>query len=317
MMLLRFLLRRVRDIVLVLILVTFFTTSLVDLMPGSPAYAIYGSQLTPEFLADFNKEFGLDHTLFVRYGNWLWDALHGNLGVSYVTRFTVTSQVADRLPVTAEIAVLSLLVALLVAVPVAMLSAVRQGKLIDRVTTGISSVAYATPPFVTAVILVYLFAVRARWVPSQGWVPLTQDVGGNLRHVILPVTALVLVITPIFIRILRADMVSILSENFVMVARSRGLPEWYVLLRHVLRPASASLITVAGISFGSLFGGSIILESFFSLPGLGLLASQAVYNKDLPVLQGVVVCVAVVFVIVNSLVDLSYGLLDPRVRTAR
>jgi peptide/nickel transport system permease protein len=314
---LRFVLRRLRDIVLVLVLVTFFTTSLVDLMPGSPAFAIYGSALTPQFLANFNQEFGLNHSLFVQYGLWVWHALQGNLGLSYQTHFSVASQIAQRLPVTAEIAILALVVSLLIAIPVAMLSATRQGKVFDRATTGASSVAQATPPFVTAVIFVYLFAVRAQWFPSQGWVPLTQNVGENLLHAVLPVAALVLAIAPIFIRILRGDIVSLLSENFVMVARSRGLPEWYILLRHVLRPASASLITVAGISFGALFGGSIIVESFFSLPGLGLLASQAVYNKDLPILQGVVVCVAVVFVIVNSLVDLSYGLLDPRVRTTR
>lgn len=314
---LRFALRRLLDIVLVLILVTFFTTSLVDLMPGSPAFAIYGSALSPQFLANFNQEFGLNHSLFVRYGLWVWHALQGNLGVSYQTHFTVASQIAQRLPVTVEIAILTLVVSLLIAIPVAMLSAVRQGKAVDRVTTGASSVAQATPPFVTAVILVYLLAVRARWFPSQGWVPLAQNLGENLLHAVLPVATLVLAISPIFIRILRGDIVSLLSENFVMVARSRGLPEWYILLRHVLRPAAASLVTVAGISFGALFGGSIIVESFFGLPGLGLLASQAVYNKDLPILQGVVVCVAVVFVIVNSLVDLSYGLLDPRVRTAR
>ena len=314
---LRFTLSRLRDIVLVLLLVTFFTTSLVNLMPGSPAFAIYGSALTPQFLANFNQEFGLNHGLFVRYGLWLWHALQGNLGLSYQTRFSVASQIGARLPVTAEIAVLALLFSLLIAVPVAMLAATRPGKLADRAVTGASSVAQATPAFVAAVIFVYVFAVRARWFPSQGWVPLTQDVGQNLLHAILPVATLVLGISPIFIRILRGDMVSLLSENFVMVARSRGLPEWYILLRHVLRPASASLITVAGLSFGYLFGGSIIVESFYSLPGIGLLASQAVYNKDIPILQGVVVCVAVVFVIVNSLVDLSYGLLDPRVRTAR
>jgi peptide/nickel transport system permease protein len=314
---LRFLLLRLRDIALVLILVTFLTTSLVDFMPGSPALAIYGSQLSPQFLRNFNNEFGLDHTLIVRYWNWVWAALHGNLGVSYATHYTVASQLGQRLPVTAEIAVLSLVASLIIAVPIAMLSAVRQGKLIDRVATGISSVAQATPPFVSAVIFVYIFAVRARWLPSQGWVPLSQGIGENMLHAVLPVATLVLVVTPIFIRILRGDIVAILSENFVTVARSRGLPEWYVLLRHVLRPASASLITVAGIAFGALFGGSIIVENFFSLPGIGLLASQAVYNKDLPLLQGIVVCVAVVFVVINSLVDISYGLLDPRVRTTR
>jgi peptide/nickel transport system permease protein len=314
---LRFVLRRLRDIVLVLVLVSFFTTSLINLMPGSPAFAIYGSALTPQFLANFNQQFGLNHPLFVRYGLWVWHALRGDLGMSFQTHFTVASQIGSRLPVTAEIAVLALFFSLLIAIPLAMLAATRPGKLIDRAVTGASSVAQATPAFVAAVIFVYLFAVQTRWFPSQGWVPLTQDFGENLLHAILPVATLVLGICPIFIRILRGDIVSLLSENFVMVARSRGLPEWYVLLRHVLRPASASLITVAGLSFGYLFGGSIIVESFYSLPGIGLLASQAVYNKDIPILQGVVVCVAVVFVIINSLVDLSYSLLDPRVRTAR
>jgi peptide/nickel transport system permease protein len=314
---LKFAARRLLDIVLVLLLVSFFSTALVSLMPGSPAFAIYGSAMTPQFLANFNHEFGLDHGLFVRYGLWLWHALQGDLGLSYQTHFSVVSQLGQRLPITAEIAILALLFSLLIAIPVAMLAATRPGKLVDRLVTGLTSVAQATPAFAAAPILVYLFAVQAKWFQSSGWVPLTQDVGQNLLHVILPVATLVLGVAPIFIRILRGDIVSLLSENFVMVARSRGLPEWYILLRHVLRPASASLITVAGLSFGYLFGGSIIVETFYSLPGIGLLATQAVYNKDIPVLAGVVVCVAVAFVVINSLVDLSYGLLDPRVRTSR
>jgi peptide/nickel transport system permease protein len=316
-MMLRYLLYRLRDIILVLILVTFFTTSLVSLIPGNPAYAIYGSQLTPQFLRNFNHEFRLDQPLLTRYWHWVWDALHGNLGVSYVTHFTITSQLAQRLPVTAEIAVLALVIALLIAIPVALVSGLKQGRAIDRAASGIAAVAQATPPFVTAVILVFLLAVKAKWLPSQGWVPLTQSVGQNLLHAILPVLILVLVVVPTLIRVLRGDVVAILSENFVAVARSRGLPEWYVLLRHVLRPASASLITVAGISFGVLFSGSIIVESFFGLPGIGLMASQAVFMKDLPILQGTVVVVAIAFVIINSVVDVSYGLLDPRVRSAR
>lgn len=316
-MLLRYAIRRVRDVALVLILVTFLTTSLTSLIPGNPAFAIYGSQLSPEFVRQFNQEFGLDHNLLVRYWNWIWDALHGNFGVSYATHDSVAGSLARSVPVTAEIAVLSLLIALVVAVPTAMVSAVRQDKTIDRVSTGIASVGFATPPFVSAAILVYVLALRAGWFPTQGWVGLSQGIGQNLLHAAIPVLTLVGVVAPIFIRILRADIVATLSENFVAVARSRGLPEWYVLCRHVLRPASTSLITVAGLAFGSLFGGSIIVETFFSLPGLGLLASQAVQNKDLPILQGVVVCVAVAFVLINSLVDLSYGLVDPRVRRPR
>lgn len=314
---LRFLLYRLRDIVLVLLLVTLFTTSLVSLIPGNPAYAIYGSQLTPQFLRNFNHQFGLDQPLLTRYWNWVWDALHGNLGFSYVTHYTITSQLAQRLPVTAELAVLALVVSLLIAIPVAMISGLRQGRATDRTASGIVAFLQATPPFVTAVILVYLLSVKARWLPTQGWVPLTQDVGQNLLHAIMPVMILVFTTAPILIRVLRGDVVAILSENFVAVARSRGLPEWYVLVRHVLRPASASLVTVAGISFGVLIGGSIIVETFFGLPGIGLLASQAVSMKDLPILQGVVVVVAIAFVIINSLVDVSYGLLDPRVRSGR
>jgi peptide/nickel transport system permease protein len=314
---LRFVLYRLRDIILVLILVTFFTTSLVSLIPGNPAYAIYGAKLSPQFLAHFNHEFGLDQPLLVRYWHWLVDAVQGNLGVSYITHYTITSELANALPVTAEIAVLALLVALVIAIPVALISGLRQGRAIDRAASGIAALSQATPPFVSAVILVFLLAVKARWLPTQGWVPLTQDVGQNLLHAIMPVMVLVLVVVPTLIRVLRGDVVAILSENFVAVARSRGLPEWYVLLRHVLRPASASLITVAGISFGVLFGGSIIVETFFSLPGIGLLASHAVEMKDLPILQGTVVVVAIAFVIINSLVDVSYGLLDPRVRSGR
>ncbi len=314
---LRFLLYRLRDIILVLILVTFFTTSLVSLIPGNPAYAIYGSKLSPQFLKSFNREFDLDQPLLVRYWHWVWNALHGNLGVSYITHYTITSQLAQALPVTAEIAVLALLIALLIAIPVALISGLRQGRAIDRAASGIAALAQATPPFVSAVILVFLLAVKARWLPTQGWVPLTENVGENLLHAIMPVMILVLVVVPTLIRVLRGDVVAILSENFVAVARSRGLPEWYVLLRHVLRPASASLVTVAGISFGVLIGGSIIVETFFGLPGIGLMASQAVEMKDLPIVQGTVVVVAVAFVIINSLVDVSYGLLDPRVRSAR
>lgn len=314
---LRFVLYRLRDIILVLILVTFFTTSLVSLIPGNPAYAIYGAKLSPQFLAHFNHEFGLDQPLLVRYWHWLVDAVQGNLGVSYITHYTITSELANALPVTAEIAVLALLVALIIAIPVALISGLRQGRAIDRAASGIAALSQATPPFVSAVILVFLLAVKTRWLPTQGWVPLTQDVGQNLLHAIMPVMVLVLVVVPTLIRVLRGDVVAILSENFVAVARSRGLPEWYVLLRHVLRPASASLITVAGISFGVLFGGSIIVETFFSLPGIGLMASHAVEMKDLPILQGTVVVVAIAFVIINSLVDVSYGLLDPRVRSGR
>lgn len=314
---LRFLLRRLGLVALVMLLVSFLTTVLVDLIPGSPAFALY-PDTTTAFAKAWDKSHGLDDSIWTQYWRWLSRALHGNLGKSWANERgkSVGSELLSVIPVTAEIAVAALVLSVAVAIALATVSAARPGRSVDRAVTTVTSVSAATPPFVSSVLLVAVFAVRLGWLPSQGFVPIGTSVGRNLESVVLPVVTVAMGISPTFLRVLRGDLVSIMNEDFVQVARSRGLPEWYIMLRHVLRLASVSLITVAGISFGTLLGGTIIVEIFYDIPGVGNLVYQAVTFKDVPVVQGVVVCVALLFAVVNTAVDLLHRALDPRVRSS-
>lgn len=304
---------KVLQIVPVLLIVTFFTTALSDLIPGSTALAFLGPNTSQAAVDNFNKEYGLNHPLFVRYWNWLTDALQGNLGLSYETHGSVSHIIAQHLGVTIEVGLLALVVSLVLTIPLSMLSAIHPGGFVDRMVTSTTSVLIAVPVFITSVLIVYLLSVKAGFFPSSGWAPLSAGIVPNLRHVALPVITVVLGITPLLVRVLRGDLVSTLGQEFVLAARARGLPDFYILFRHVLRASLASLLTLMGLVLGFLFAGSIVVESFFGLPGLGLLASQAVTNKDLPIVQGVVVFVAVVYLLANILVDLFYAVLDPRI----
>lgn len=288
---------------------------LADLIPGSPAYAIYG-QVPRSFADRWNRQHGLDRPIYVQYWTWLRHAVHGSLGTSWQSSGaqSVVSLLAGHLPVTAEIAVSAIVLSLVVAVPVAMVAAARPASRIDRLIIFVASMLDSAAVFVIALFLVAILAVRLGVLPSQGWVSVGKDLGGNVRDALLPVITLVLALAPNFVRVLRGDLVSKLNEDFVAAARSRGMPEWYVMFRHVLRPASVSLLTVASLSFGYLLAGSVVVETFFNLPGVGALALYSVQYKDIPVLQGIVVCVAVIFIVVNTFVDFAYGIIDPRVR---
>lgn len=313
----RFLVRKAIQLVLVIFLVTLGTSGLIDLIPGSAAALILGAGATRQSIATLNQQLGLNKPFLTRYGNWVRDAFHGNLGTSIQTHESVTHMLATHLPVTLEIAILALVISLLLAIPVAMLSALHAQRATDRLVRGGSSALLSAPPFVLCVVLAVVLVVKFRWLPSFGWVPLTQNLEQNLRHAALTVIVLVLSITPLFVRVLRADLVAVLREDYVASARARGLPERYILFRHALRPASLSLLTMTGLVFGFLIGGSIILENYFSLPGLGYMVGQAIQGKDLAVVQGVVVLMSIVYVILNTGVDLGHQFLDPRAADRR
>lgn len=310
---LRFILVRLGGVVLVMVVVTFFGTLLAGLIPGSPAFAIYGSVST-SFAKSWNQEHGLDNSVWTQYWQWLSQVFHGNLGTSWSSSQSVGSLIGQAIPVTAELAVGAMVISLLVAMPAAMIAASRPNGAIDRAVTGLASLGASVPPFVSGVFLVAVLAVSWHWLPSQGFVPMATNLGENLKAVALPVITLVLVVAPLLLRVLRGDLGRILNEDFVSAARSRGLPEWYVMTRYVLRPASASLITVAGLSFGSLLGGTVIVEVFFNIPGLGNLVFNAVNDKDVPVLRGIIMYVALFFVVINIAVDFLYHVIDPRVK---
>lgn len=305
---------RLLRLVPVLFLITLLTTAMVDLMPGSPALAMLGDQATPEQVARLNEQLGLDRPFHVRYWDWLTAALGGDLGTSLRMGLPVTTAIAQRFPVTLEIAVLSVVLALLVAVPLALVAGARADGRLDRTATALSSALLSLPGFAVAVLLIYLLAVRARLFPVGGWVPFTEDPIGNLRSAVLPALSLALMEAAVYFRLLRGDVIRTLQEKFVLSARARGLPPGYVLFRHVLRPSLFSLTTVAGLSMGRLLGGAVIVESLFALPGIGFLAIQSVPFQDVPAIQGIVVVVAVTYVLVNIAVDVGYSVIDPRIR---
>jgi peptide/nickel transport system permease protein len=305
---------RIMHLAAVLLLVTFSGATLSALMPGSPGAVVLGPDATEAAIAAFNAQHGFDQPLVIRYLTWMGKALQGDLGVSVQNTRPVADIIAQRLPVTLELTVLALLLSLLVAIPVALIAAAKRNGTFDRIVSSLTSGLMSVPVFVVGVLLIYVFAVMTRSYPVAGWAPLSDGLQGNLKFVFLPVLALALGEFPTFYRLLRGDLVSTLQEDFVQTATVRGLSRPYVLIRHVLRPSSLSLITVAGISFGRLLAGSVVVESLFALPGLGNLALQSIPAKDLPVIQGIIVFVAVAYVVINAIVDFIYSLLDPRVR---
>jgi peptide/nickel transport system permease protein len=303
-------------IVPVLLIVTFATMALTSLIPGSAAVSVLGTYASKSEIAAFNRRFGFNLPLFDRYWHWVVGVFHGNLGLSTQNNEPVAASIGHALPVTLEIAIGAIVLSLLIAIPLAIVSAIREGGILDRIVTGVSSMLLSAPTFVTSVVFVYIIAVRANILPPSGWVPLGDGIAANLQHAALPIFTLTAAISPVLLRVLRGDVITILREDYVLTARARGLPSWYILSRHVLRPASISLLTVSGLLFGYLFGGSVIVETFFSLPGLGQEVSLAITAKDSPMLLGIVLCVAGAYVIVNGAVDLLTAAVDPRIREA-
>ncbi|MGW9131919.1 ABC transporter permease [Streptomyces sp. NPDC055681] len=313
-MLIRTVAKRIGRALLVVLLVTLAVVSLGSLMPGSVAALMLGDGATPEAVAALEAKLGLDQPLWERYGEWLQAAVQGDLGHSLLNSQPVTSLITDRLPVTVELALLGMVIALLLAVPMAILSAARPNGRLDRLFNGVSMISLSIPSFVAAPILIYLLALNLHWFPVTGWVPISEGLGANLNSALLPAFAVALTEVASFQRILRADLIATLGEDYVAAARARGMPSAYVMLRHALRPSSFSLITLVGVNLGRLLGGTVIVEYLFALPGLGHLMTSSIASRDVVTVQGAVVFVAVAYVAINTIVDLGYGLLDPRVR---
>ena len=306
---------RVMRLIPVVLLITVLATASVDLMPGSPAVAMLGNDATPEQVAQLSAQMGLEQPLVVRYLGWVTNAVQGDLGVSIRLGQPVTDVILQRLPVTIELAFLAIVIALALAVPTALVAGSNVGGWVDRICSTMSSVLLSIPAFAAAVILIFVFAIRLQWLPVSGWVPLTDDPILNLRYAFLPALVLGLMEAAMFYRGLRSDVISTVQETFVLAARARGMKKRYVLARHVLRPSMFSLMTVTGLAIGRLLGGAMIVEVLFALPGLGSLLLQSVPSRDIPVIQGVVLVIAAVYVLVNITVDVAYSAVDPRVRT--
>jgi len=311
----RLIAKKLLTLVPVLLIVSLLTYLLLSLLPGDPALQVLGpGAASAESIAAVRADLGLDRPLPVRYANWLGSALSGDLGTSYITRQPVADALLDRLPVTLELMVLSLLIALVLAIPLGVFSAYWKGGRFDRSVTGATFGLLALPNFIFALILIFFFSVRFRLFPATGWSPISEGLLPNLRAAFLPALALAVSNVAVFTRLLRTDMIATLQEDHVLLARSKGLPTYRILFRHALRPSSFSLLTVAGLQVGALLSGAVIVEFIFALPGLGRLLLDSINSRDLLTVQGVVLVLAVSFVLINFVVDLLYSFLDPRIR---
>jgi len=290
---------------------------LIDLTPGDPAATILGDNATPAQIHELRAQLGLDRPLPVRYASWIGNIVQGDFGRSIRTQQPVLDAITERLPVTIELALLALVMALAVVIPAALYTAYRAGSRADRLGNVVSSSLLSLPSFLTALLLVYLLALRFPVFPVTGWVPFTDDPLENLRSAFLPALTLALTEMAVLTRVLRSDLIATLQEDFILSAKAKGLPTWYVLLRHALRPSSFSLVTLAGLSLGRLIGGAVIVETLFALPGIGQLLVNAILGKDAVTVQGVVLFVALVYVGLNLLTDVLYTVLDPRTRAAK
>jgi peptide/nickel transport system permease protein len=309
--------RRLLHLLPVLLCVTMLTFLIASLLPGDLAYSMLGDQATPEKLAALRHGMGLDLPFWQRYLRWLSNLLQGDLGRSFRTGDKVIAAISDRLPVSLELMVLAEVIGLAIGVPLAILCAVRVGGLADRTLTALAFGNLSLPSFMVAILLIYVFAVGLRWLPATGYVPFAEDPVGNLRSLILPAVTLAFGEWPVLMRVLRSDMIATLQEDYIAMARAKGLRPARILLVHALKPSSLTLVTVTGINIGRLIGGALITETIFALPGIGRLLVGAIYARDFMILQGVVLFVAAGFVVVNFAVDLLYGFLDPRIRDGR
>jgi peptide/nickel transport system permease protein len=309
-----FVARRLLYLVPVLVAVSLLTFLIASLLPGDLAYVILGDQATPDKVAALRHDMGLDQPIWWRYLGWLGHVLEGDFGRSFRTGQTVLQAVAERLPVSFELMLLAELAALAIGIPLAIACAVRSGSAFDRFMTGSAFGMLSVPAFLSAILLIYLFAVELRWLPATGYVPFSEDPLGNLRCFVLPALTLALGEWPVLMRVLRSDMISTLQEDYIAMARAKGLKPSRILLVHALKPSSLTLVTVTGINIGRLMGGTVIVESVFALPGIGRLLLGAIFTRDLIILQGVVLCVACGYVLMNFIVDMLYAVLDPRIR---
>ena len=311
-----FIAKRLVRLVATVVAVSFLTFLLVNLLPGDAINALIpiDAQQDREYVEQVREEWGLNDPMLVRYGRWLGDAATGDLGKSIVTSRTVTEEITHRLPVTGELMLVTVVLSVLLAVPLGVLAAYREGGRTDQVISGMAQVFLSIPGFVAGLLLIYVFAMKLRWLPATGWNRLSDGVGGNLKTVILPALSLALIEIAVYLRVVRSDMLHTLEEDYVLSARAKGLSDRYILFRHCLRPSSLTLITLVGLNIGYLMSGTVVVEFLFAIPGLGKRLLDAIFQRDFMMVQGITVFIATVFVAVNTLVDFVYMVVDPRIR---
>lgn len=311
---LSYIIRRLLGVIPVVLVVGVFVFSLLHLTPGDPAAIIAGDNATPENIARIRANLGLDRPLLKQFASWGWATVRGDLGVSMFSNIPVNTLVEQRIGPTLSLTVTTLIVAVSIAVTLGVLAAWKAGSLLDRAVMGLAVTGFSVPVFVVGYILVYYVSLKWRWLPVQGYVPLSEGLWPWLSRLILPSFALGLAYVALIARITRASMLDVLSEDYIRTASAKGVATLPILLRHALKNAAVPIITVIGIGIALLISGVVITESVFNIPGIGRLVVDAIARRDYPIIQGVMIIFAGVYVLINLAIDISYSFLDPRIR---
>jgi peptide/nickel transport system permease protein len=309
-----FLVRRAFISAVTLLLITVIVFTGVRLIPGDPARVLAGTDADTAGLEEIREKYGLKDPIPVQYLRWLALAVRGDLGESIRTRTSVAWTVAIKAPITIELACLALLVALAIAIPIGVVAAVRRNTAWDVLASSVSLCGVSIPNFWLGIMLILLVSVRLGWLPASGFVPLGEDVLGNLKRMVMPALVLGSGLAAALMRQTRNAMIEVLSTDYVRTARAKGLAQPAVVVRHALRNGLIPVVTILGLQMGALMGGAVVTESIFVLPGFGRLIVEAVFTRDYPVVQGVVLLTASSYVLINLLVDVSYTVLNPRIR---
>ena len=309
-----FLARRLATIVPTLVLVSMLIFGLQQLLPGDPAVILAGEERDPNVVAYLHKKLHLDDPLPVRYAYWVGDVLRGDLGESVRSQEPVTHLIAQKLPVTLELAVLAMGIALVIGIPAGVVSAVGRGTAWDHVANAFALWGISTPNFWLGILLILLFSVQLGWLPASGYVSPFEDLRANLAAMVMPAFVLGNAIAAVLMRHTRSAMLQVLSADYVRTARAKGLSEPTVVLKHALRNALTPVITLGALELGTLLSGAVLTEQVFTIPGFGKLIVDAVFNRDYAVVQGVVLVTATAYILLNLLADLAYVAVNPRLR---
>jgi peptide/nickel transport system permease protein len=309
-----YVIRRVIATIPVMGVVALFVFSLLYIAPGDPASVIAGDQATPADVERIRESLGLDRPFLVRFGEWVWQILHGDLGTSIFTNLPVSTMIQQRFEPTLSLMMITLCFSIAVAIPIGVVAAWKAGTWIDRLIMAFAVFGFSVPVFVIGYLLAYVFALELDWLPVQGYTPLSQGLWPWFENLILPAIALGSVYIALIARITRAAMLEVLQQDYIRTARAKGIGQPDILFVHALKNASVPIVTVIGIGVALLIGGAVVTESVFAIPGLGRLTVDAILRRDYPLIQGLVLLFSFLYVLVNLAIDVLYTFLDPRIR---
>ncbi len=310
----KYALRRLLQMIPVLILVSIVIFAIIHLIPGNPAEIMAGPNATDEQLAALKQQYGLDQALWVQYFLWLKHVLSGDLGVSFINGYPVGKLILQRIPATIELALAAAIIGLVISFPLGILSSLKPGSWLDLFTTLFSALSFAVPSFWLAILLILLFSLHFRWLPPSGRPPFSQEPVAHLKSLLMPAMTLGIAMAAKLTRYLRSAMLDVLNADYVRTAHAKGLSRFDVVMRHAIRNALIPVVTVFGLQVGDLLSGAIIVESIFAWPGVGRMTIQSIGWRDYSMLQASVMFIVMAFLLVNLITDLTYGIIDPRIR---